>query len=205
MKKLIIALGALLGIGVLGLGMGVVYGNPLSFLAPLATNTATTSPTYMTAGTATTTICYDSFSATGSCTAVATGATGRPLSSDRVALLVQMVASSTLTPLIQLRVNTEYSQDGIDWYQDGGTAQNNFATTTKPFDISQVPQYNLNFASSTAGLGAVPAGVTTATTTRIIVLTTPTRFVRAIFTVPIGSGASNVWAQLVPSRQQNSN
>lgn len=193
MKKLIIAFGILLGIGT----AGVVYGSPFTFLVPATTsnNTSTTTTSYMTAGLATTTLTCDSYSVT----CVTTGAIARPLGYNRAILLLQMVASTTGTTL---RINTEYSQDGIDWYQDGGAAVENFATTTKPFDVSQVAQYNLNFASSTAGLGAVP-NVVNSTTTRAIILKTPTRFIRAIFTVPIGSGAVGVWAQMTPSRDTN--
>lgn len=192
MKKFIIVFGIVVSLSFLGFASGVLA-NPLAFLFPGATATATSTTSYMTAGTATTTLTCDSYSA--NCT-TSVNPTGRPLGFNRVALLVALSASSTGPTT---RINTEYSQDGIDWYQDGGSGVETFATTTKPYDVSQVAQYNFAFASSTAGLGALSAS--SATTTRMIILKAPTRFIRAIFTVPVGSSPVGVWAQMVPTRE----
>lgn len=158
--------------------------NPLQTAPTTQTSTATTSPAYMTAGNATSTLLFDSYGS------------GTPKISDQATLLIQFSASSTVSVL---NTNLEYSQDGIDWYQDGGVMENNFATTTKPFSITQVNQFSLQFASSTAGLPANK--LTDSTTTRAIFVRTPTRFVRAVFTLPVGSTPGGVWAQWLASRQ----
>lgn len=181
MKKYIFILAAV----VLGLSVfGVARANPLFFAVTTQTATATTSPSYMTAGTATTTLTLDTYSS------------GNSRAAYSATLLIQLAASSTATTL---RTNIEYSQDGVDWYQDGGSLFPNFATTSKPFDIGQVNQFSLTYASSTAGLGAVPASQ--ATTTRAVKINTPTRYVRAVFTLPTGSAAGAVWAQFVPIKE----
>src|SRR4051812_45173783 len=80
-----------------------VSANPLYF--PVASNvTATTSVTYFTTGTATTTLTtLDAYASTS----------GR--AADNSVLLIQMAASST-SSVLQGKV--EYSQDGIDWYDN---------------------------------------------------------------------------------------
>lgn len=165
--------------------IGVVHANPLQTAPTVQTATATTSPSYMTAGTATTSLVFDSY------------IPGANKISDQAVLLIQLVASTTATTL---NTNLEYSQDAIDWYQDGGTMAANYATTSKPFDISQVNQFKLNYATSTAGLAGIGA-TATSTLTRVLMLKTPTRYIRAVFTLPVGSAAGGVWAQFLASRQ----
>ena len=188
-KKFIKLVTATLSIAIIAVVVcvNVVKANPIFFSTPISTATATTSPTWITAGTATTTLTYDSFLPNGSAT---TGA-------YQAALLYQLVATSTLPAM---NINFEFSDDGIDWYQNGGTATFTFATSSKPYDLSQVLQFRHNFASSTAGLGAITP--TSATTTRIVVFPTPLRFSRAIFTVPTGSGQVAVWARIVPIKER---
>lgn len=140
--------------------------------------TATTSPTFMTAGTATTTVTFDSGCATSN-------------SQDSSVLSMQLTASSTNT---KLAVNFEYSQDNIDWYQSNLSAQ---ATTTPVQDISTAQSYLWSFASTTPGLGA-PAGTRQMKT---IVVPTPTRYVRAVFTIPSGSTNGAIWAEFDAKRQ----
>lgn len=161
-----------------------VRANPLQFKPTTQTATATTSPAFLKAGAATSTLPFDAY------------ATGQPYASDYATLFIQLAASSTSTTL---NTDIEYSQDGIDWYQDGGTIENNFATTTKPFSITAVNEYQWTFSSSTAGLGAVSSS--NATSTRALLIRTPTRYVRAVFTLPIGSAAGAVWGQWQPVRQ----
>lgn len=186
MKKFLIIIAAASTMIVAFLCAGPVFANPLFFNAPyVSTAIATTTPSYMTAGTATTTLTYDTYASVGNITATLKGA-----------LLVQLVGSSTATVL---NVNTEYSQDGIDWYQDAGLFNVGYATSSKPVDIGQVNQFTFAFASSTAGLGAVPA--LNATTSRAIPVSTPTRFVRFVFTLPVGSKSGAVWAQFVPQKE----
>lgn len=167
---------------------GIAKANTLLFPYTTSTATATTTPSFMTPGTATTTLVLDSYTAPGG------------YANDAATLFIQLSSSSTPTAL---NTNLEYSQDGVDWFEDGGTMAANYATTTKPFDISQVNQFRLNYASSTAGLG--PVSATRATTTRALLVKTPTRFVRAIFTIPIGFGNGSVWASWIPNRQRITN
>lgn len=162
----------------------VVRANPLQFVPTVQTATATTSPSYMTSGKATSTLVFDSY------------AVGQIKATDQAVLFLSLSASSTSTIF---NTDIEYSQDNIDWYQDGGTFENGFATTTKPFNLSQVNEYAWQFSSSTAGLPAPSAS--NATSTRALYIKTPTRYVRAVFTLPAGSTAGAVWAQWVPSRQ----
>lgn len=172
------------------LGLAHVAGaNPLRFPPTSKSAAATTTLSYLTAGTATTTHQYDSYQITSLSNPSA-------FALDRALLLIRLSASSTPATL---RAYIEYSQDGIDWYQDGGTNADGFATTTKPIDISQPAAYDLRFASTTAGHGL--PGATSATTTRAILVKTYSRFVRAVFTVPAGSQPVNVWSEWVPVRQ----
>lgn len=162
---------------------GLAQANPLSFLSTSKSAAATTTQSFMTAGTATTTHSYDAYSQPSG------------FALNQATLLVQMGASSTAS---ELRINIEYSHDNIDWFEDGGTLANNFATSSKPFDISQVNQFKLTFASST------PGGLSTvgdATTTRAILVKTPTRFMRAVFTLAAGSAGANVWSEWVPIKE----
>ncbi|MES2060208.1 MAG: hypothetical protein V4438_04225 [Patescibacteria group bacterium] len=163
--------------------------NP-SFFVPYAYITgltaATGTPAYLTPGTATTTLVYD------------TNNSGSTYKTNSATLLLELVGSTTGTIL---KTDLEYSQDGIDYYQDGGVGPEVFSTTTRPVDISYVNSFSLTFASSTAGLAAVSA--TQATTTRAMNIKTPTRFVRAVFSLPIGSKNGAVWAQLVPNKEKS--
>ncbi len=165
----------------------IVKANPYVSATPIRTATATTTVTYMTAGTATTTLTYDTF-LVGSNTIATTKA-------SYAALLIQFTGSSTASTL---RTNIEYSDDGIDWYQDGGSSFN-FSTTTKPYDIGQVAFFSYNFSSTTAGLGAGNA----TTSTRAVLLNTPLRFTRAVFTLPSGSLNGAVWATIIPTKERS--
>lgn len=180
MKKLIIILPIIVLAGLFGAKM---VGATSSFFLPVsATASATSTVSYLTAGTGTTTLAMDSFQ------------NGIPRLIDRAALLVQFAGSSTASIL---NINLEFSDDNIDWYQDGGNFTSGFATSSRPVDIGQVSKFNYTFSSTTPGLGAA----INATSTRIITTTVPTRYVRAVFTIPVGSLAGAVWAKWVPSRQ----
>lgn len=187
MKKTIISIVSFVGIAAMVWGLVAskpVSANPTFFPVTVQTSSSTTSPAYMTAGTATSTLTLDTYSS------------GNPRGASKAALLIQLVASSTATVL---RTNIEYSHDGIDYYQDGGTMIDGFSTTSKPFDIGQVNQFTFTYASSTAGLGSTTPSQST--TTRAVRINTPTRFVRAVFTIPVGSAAGAVWAQFVPNKE----
>ena len=178
-KKYIIiaALGIALALPILTLAKGV-------FVNGLATATATSTLQYMTPGTGTTTLTYNSFP---------NGQT----TTDQFGVLVRFTASSTNSTLL---INQEFSMDGIDWYQGNVTTlTNNNSTTTLPVNIGQVPQLAWQFASSTAGLGAIAA--TNNSDTRFIELDNQTILTRLVFTMKLGGTNGAVWAQVVPIKQ----
>jgi hypothetical protein len=136
---------------------------------------------YITAGRATTTM---------ECN-VAAGTDTVP---DYADLLVQMTASSTLSTL---NMNVEYSMDGIDWYQNN--LEQRATTTATHFIGGIVNRHSWGFASTTPGLGVVPSNASR--DHKIVRIETPTKWVRVIFTVPVGSAASYVYAELVGRTQ----
>ena len=189
MKSKLLLVMLLMAIFVTAIGVvGIASANPLRFGSTSRSATATTSPTYMTSGTATTT------SPTLDAYVQPSG-----FALDRATLLVRMGASSTASIL---NINIEYSHDAVDWYEEGGTLVNGYATTSNPFYLTPVKNYVMNFASSTPGLGTLGS---IGTTTRAIKVETPTRYVRAVFSIPVGASASNVWSEWVPIRETSEN
>lgn len=160
------------------------HANP-SFFIRQQSASATTTVTYITAGTATTTLTYD----TGN------SAAG---SADGATLLVQFNGSSTLS---LLNANIEYSQDSIDWYiAPVGQDFQAYATTTVAGGAIQTIQYP--YASTTPLLtGAVANGTATTSSMRIVNLKTPTRYIRAVFTIPVGALNGAFWAEFIGKRQ----
>lgn len=201
MKK-IISLFAIVAI-IVGTGMGIgiqkASANPSQF-NPISsvgqTAVATSTLTFMTSGTATTTIYLDSY----------IGNPGMP--TDKAAIIEQFTGSSTSASLL---TNVEYSQGvygfdctltptACDWYEDPGGFTLEYGTTTKAFNISQVNPFVLTYASSTPGLGTIlPTGINPMK--RIVSIGTPTRYIRAIFTMPVGSANGALWAQFIPQRE----
>ena len=159
------------------------FANPLSF-SRTQTATATTSPVYMTAGTATTTLTHDF-------------GTGNNFSGDSASLLVQLAGSSTATVL---NIDVEYSQDGADWYATSiGWNADVGVSTTSPA-LGPLQQIAFQFASSTINRSVV-TNANSATSTRIVKIPTPTRFVRAILTLATGSTRGAVWAEFIGKKQ----
>lgn len=144
-----------------------VRANP-SDLNTTSTSAATTSPTYIIPGTATSTLTYDSYN----------DGIGDPNASESAVLLLQTAASSTSSVFT---VALQYSQNGIDWYQD------NLMATTTSTNIGTAQTYTFTAAG-------------TATTGRAITVPTPTRYVRAVTSVA-GANAA-VWGQIVAKKQQ---
>lgn len=167
--------------------------NPSSFPGITQTAPATTTLSFLTAGTATTSLVYDSYGV------------GQPTRADEAMLLVWLNATNTSTTL---DITLQYSQgsgDGsncvttptkCDWFYSATAGD--FATTTLVANISTVGSYRWTFASTSPVLG-ISTGV--ASTTRAIYVKTPTRYVRAVFTLPTGSSNAGVWAQFVPTKQ----
>lgn len=133
--------------------------------------TATTSVTYIAPGTATSTQTYDSYAGGNS-----------NASSDGV-LLVQFVASSTSSVL---NIAVQYSMNGIDWYGDDLLTSLN--STTSP-----VKSINVDNTYTWTAAG-------TATTSKAILIPTPTRYARAVIGITGAAGA--VWSDIVARKEQ---
>lgn len=189
-------------IGLLALGLVVfsVFGfytlakaNPSFFVRQNngVGTTASTSVAYMTTGTATTTKYLD------------TGAAGAQ-GADTAVFTEQLVGSSTATTL---NTTFEYAvgngtdciatPSSCDWY---GNNQGDQATTTPSQSITTTQSSTLNFASTTQG-GAPGNG--DGRVLKVIVVRVPTRYVRAVLTLPVGSFNGAVWGEFVAKRQAN--
>lgn len=194
MKKYKHYLGAALGLLVLAIvvavtGARVASANVEFFARTAQTATATTSPLFLQAATATSTaVVYDSYAQNSSAPA-----NTKPW--DGV-LLIQVGATST-TPVLNITV--EYSQDGTqangasydctvnqagcDWYSD---------SVVSPVAGTAV---SLNFPKLYTLTGI------NGTSTRAIYLPTPTRYARV--RVQAVGGPMNVWAQVVPAKESS--
>lgn len=103
--------------------------------------------------------------------------------SDSAVLLTQFTASSTSSVL---NIGVEYSQDGIDWYSDDLLTSLN--STTTPIKSIQVAN---TYSWTAAG---------TARTSKAIEIPTPTRYMRATYSMTGAAGA--VWGSIVSKKQQ---
>lgn len=156
--------------------------NPSVFINT-ATATATTSPAYLTAGTATTTLTFDLGS-------------GNSKAADSAELLMMLAGSSTATTL---NIDIQYSQNGQDWYATSNGWNADLVSTSTP-NISMVTQYTFPFASSTINRSVV-TNANSATSTRAVDVPTPTRYVRAVFTLPVGSAGAALYASFTAKQQ----
>lgn len=150
---------------------GIAYANPSQTGVFVQTSTATSSFAYLTLN-ATSTLTYD---------ASATVAGGQALLANRASFLLQSTASSTSSVLT---VRFQYSRDGSDWYDDSI----NLATTTSAVSIASTRSYVFG-ANDTNRAG------------RIIVIDTPTRYVRALVTST--TATSSIYAEIVPIREKS--
>lgn len=139
----------------------------------LSNTTATTTVSYLTAAGASTTETYDTYQ----------GGVGDPNASESAVLFTQYAASSS-SAILAIRI--QYSQNGIDWYDDNLTAST-LGTTTQP--------YNVGVANSFTW-----AAVNTATSSKAITIPTPTRFVRASYSVT-GANAA-VYKVIIAKKEQ---
>lgn len=163
----------------------VVKANPSYFLRVQSSTTdlsaATSGGVFQVPGTATTTLTLD----TG------TSAAG---SVDSAVLLTQYVASSTNGTL---NADIQYSQDGTTYYADTVTS-----TSTIPYSVGGVQTIVFPFASSTITRGNATSSALSATSTRKIIIPTPTRYVRAVFySTPGANGNGTFWAEFVAKKQ----
>jgi hypothetical protein len=170
------------------LGMAsTAHANPSVFANATSTAAATTTLSYMTPGTATTTTpVYDAYAQTF--------AGGSIAKADYAGLLVQLTSSSSVTVL---NATAEYSHDGIDWYRNFVVDPNTIGTTTAPvFSVTNPFSFRWQFATST--VGGTGLGTSNRATAALLI-PTPFRFTRVVFSLTGGNGA--VWAQLVPIKE----
>ena len=163
----------------------VIWANPTLFYSAAQSATATSTLKYMTPGTATTTVVYDTWAQLG------TNQTsdGNRYIPDSVTLKEYLKASSTATVLV---TNVEYSDDNIDWYQ------NNLDTyAAGAIAIAAPNTYTWTFATST--IGGVLNGDGTDVGAKVISLKVPTRFIRVVLSLTGANGG--VWVQLLPKKQ----
>lgn len=183
MKKYIIACvaTALAGIVSLLFMIAGASANP-SQIIETKSNSATTTVTFIAPGSAvaTSTLVLD------------TQVDGTP--SETAVLGFQFTASSTLSTL---NITFQYSMDQLTWFGDDIINADN-ATTTPFSSISRTNSYNYTFASTSPTVGTTGA---TSTETRLINVPTPTRYVRAVFTIFPGALNGAVWAEFVSKRQ----
>lgn len=169
MKKYKYAFIALVAIFSLAVIARVASANGSYFISPVRTAAATSTLSVVGPGNGTTTLTYDSL------------ALGSTYATDRASLLIQATASSSSS---LLGIAVQYSQDGVDWYD------NDLAATTSPGSVTNI---------SSANSYQLSGNSTASTSLKAISVPTPTRFVRAVFTSTVAT--SSIWAQFVPIRQ----
>lgn len=156
------------------------HANPSQFVRA-QTAPATTTLTYLTPGTATTTLAINGVSNTAF---------------DSAVVNFCLTASSTSSTI---NMGTEYSQDGQTWYADEITVR---ATTTPATLSATVPNtFSYTYASTTPGGAATSA--TSNTGCKTVPLLTPEKYARVFFTVPVGATNGAVWAEIVAKQQAN--
>lgn len=187
-KYALIAIAAI--IFAITMSVSYVQANPSFFLRQNngVSTTATSSIVYMSAGTATTTYYLDAGAAAAG-------------SVDSAVFTEILTGSSTATTL---NTSFEYASGGdcianpnsCEWYSDrvsvGTSTVSNGVLGMNPSFT-----YQLQFASTTLN-GAAGAAIKT---TRIFSFPTPTRYVRAVLTMPVGSTAGSIWGEFVAKRQ----
>lgn len=186
--------------------------NPGFFSARIGINgsTSTTSVAYMTPGTGTTTLTFDTWTTSTSTTIIENNAL------KGLNLAIQMHASSTrnnpTSTLLNWRI--EYSSNNIDWYPELFRATTDSASSS--IVLRGFREYQMSIASTSASGGGV-LGSTEETVTngvrehKMIEIPVLTRHVRVIFylgnrmNTNRGGSEKNggVWAEFIPIRERN--
>lgn len=209
MRKIIYSTLAVLTLGVFVFA-GVVSASPSQNTAGAGYATATTTIAWMTPGTATsTTIIYDSNQVRG----LNQSNQGNTWATDSAILKLQINASSTLT---KFRIDLEYA-DGTEsdtncattpascaWYRNTLDNTMGYGTTTNPTSLNDPSYMTWQFASSTVGGVPPSTGLngyngTNNRDTRIINVSTPTRYVRAVISVTGANGG--IWGWFIPKKE----
>lgn len=144
---------------------------------------ASTTLAYMTPGTGTSTITYDSNA-------------GTKTKFDSVNLAYQLTATSTGVAVPTVILRLEDSRDGVDWYPRNVVS---LTATTSQATSDPYNSISLRVASSTTAVGG------SGTATRIhgsISVDSPMRYVRAIFYSPTGGGNYGLYAEMIPVKEK---
>jgi hypothetical protein len=189
-NKIKYIIGAAVFMLALVIGGTVAFANPSYFGPGVTTNSAaSTTPAYMTPGAATTTTpVYNSYAQNIN--------GGLHFKADKATLGVQFLASSTNSTL---NIAVEYSNDGVDWYRDFTLDSNAMGTTTTPYNLSIPHTMSWKFASSSVGGLGVAANNNMSTA--YLIIPTPAKYTRVVFSCAIGGTNCGVWAELTPIRE----
>lgn len=155
--------------------------NQSTFCYGESTSAATSSPNYMTPGTATTTL------------TTSTRCASRDVPLDSLVATLQLIASSSTS---RINGGIEQSMDGIEWYPASTNLQ---ATTSPSYTLDSAGLFSLGFASSTPGGAIVPSYNNRIT--RLIDMPTNMPYARIWLANSIGAGRVAVWAQFIGQRQ----
>lgn len=206
MKKIsIIILSAIvIFVGVFGFTQ-TVKANPTLFtrfknIFAASSEVATTSPRFMTPGTATSTIYADS---------------GQNESSFQSSVLAVQVLASSTGSIFNFRL--EYADEtptfncystptACDWYTDSTLQTGVGVSTTTDSGINYIPTaqtYSWKYASTTEGCTTGSNITSVNRGCKLITVPTPTRYTRAVFWLPIGSTNGAVWAAFIAKRENN--
>lgn len=158
--------------------VGVASANPSSLYVD-QDQVATTTRTYMTPGTATTTNTFD------------TQEDSRG-PADSSVLQFCFTASTTDSTL---DIGVEYSQDQLTWFADHLGDEN--ASTSPAISLNTLRTYTYTYASTTPGGGGNGGSENHAC--KLVDIPTPTRYVRAFFSVTGANGA--VWSDWTVKKQ----
>lgn len=166
--------------GSLLFGSSRAAANPSTLSAPTGCKTAvaTSTSAFLTPGLATSTLtCF-----------VGEATSGAAETYEDATMLIQLTASSS--PLTQLQYWIEDSQDNIEFYPRPIETLAN--ATNTPLSLS--PKiYQVNYASTTQQFGTKIAGRAQYS----VPISFKTKYLRVVFSLPIGSANGAVWAQIV--------
>lgn len=178
------------------------HANPLGFACAAygPFGIASTSVKYLTPGTGTTTLVYDTYCQNGSNQTDV----GNTSIANSLSLLTQLSASSTNTTL---NISVEYSQDNLDWYQDNLIASSTGIGLGLQYPLTNPNTYTWAFASSTLnGVGQNNNGPTANSTRigKVIKIFAPARYVRVVYSLGFAAGATNaaVWGEILPIKER---
>ena len=164
--------------------------NPQFFVKTAPTATATSTISYMTGGTATTTLTFDAYLVDQSKT------DQNPIALDGLALAIQFHASSA--PLTTLKWRYQYSQDNKDWYYENADLNINASTTNVVADFHEYSWLQISTSTAYSATG----NSTSSLAMKIVDVPTPTRYIRAQFYILPGTTNGGVWAEFIPKKQR---